>query len=69
MEGEAGLREALNAHRTLGLPATVGKFPSVQALRLAMVVTKQPAKTLSTCDPAIRGADLFSWVDKSSASP
>lgn len=33
--------------------------------RLTTVVTKQPAKTLSTCDRAIRGADLFSWVDKS----
>ena len=32
-----------------------------------MVVTKQPAKTLSTFDWAIRSADLFSWVDKSSA--
>ncbi len=32
-----------------------------------MVVTKQPAKTLSTSDQAIRGADLFSWVVRSNA--
>lgn len=28
---ETGLCEALNAHRALGLPGTVGKFPAVQA--------------------------------------
>ena len=31
MEGEPGLRKALTAHHTLGLPGTLGKFPSVQA--------------------------------------
>ncbi len=28
-----------------------------------------PAKTLSTCDRSIRGADLFLWVDESIAQP
>ena len=47
MEGEAGLREAPTAHRALGFPGTVGKFSSVQALRLAMLSQKRESEKVS----------------------
>ena len=68
MGGEAGLRQARNAHSTLGSHEIVGQFPFHAGYAAwHIVVAKQPTEAFSARNRAIRGADLFSWVDKSIA--